>query len=178
MPAGVMFRLVRATAFAVVCGGLGALAHLLGGGSVPAPAAAVALAISFAAAVPATGRERGTEAILSLLVGAQVVLHLLFSTAPLAVSVGRMHSGLGSDVGMLVAHGLATVMTALWLARGEAALWALLRRLAVRFRLLMYAAHRTAYETVAVRAFDPAPLRSALLEHSLSGRAPPRSPAA
>jgi hypothetical protein len=30
-------------------------------------------------------------------------------------------------VGMLAAHGLATVMTALWLARGEAALWSLLR---------------------------------------------------
>ncbi|MFI7134621.1 MFS transporter [Nonomuraea sp. NPDC050153] len=178
MPAGVTFRLVRAMVFAVVCCGLGALAHLLGGGRVPAPAAAMAFAISFAAAVPVTGRERGTKAILPLLAGAQVVLHLLFSTAPVVVPGGHPHSGLVPDVGMLVAHGLATVMTALWLARGEAALWALLRRLGVRFRLLMCAPHRTPYGTAAVQAVEPAPLRAALLEHSLSGRGPPRFAAA
>ncbi|WP_431930091.1 MFS transporter [Nonomuraea jabiensis] len=174
MPAGVTFRLVRAMVFAVVCCGLGALAHLLGGGSVPAPAAAMAFSISFAAAVPVTGRERGTKAILPLLAGAQVVLHLLFSTTPVALAAGHLHPGLVPDVGMLIAHGLATVMTALWLARGEAALWALLRRLGARFRLLMCVLHRTPYGTAPVQAVEPALPRSARLEHSLSGRGPPR----
>ncbi|WP_223166880.1 MFS transporter [Nonomuraea sp. SYSU D8015] len=169
-------------AFAVVCCGLGALAHLLGGGIVTAPLAVTALAVSFAAAVPATGRERGTEAIFSLLVGVQVVLHLLFYAAPsllapMAVPFGHSHSGLVPSAGMLVAHGLATVMTALWLSRGEAALWALLRRLGVRLCLWTRIPHRTVYGPVTVYAFEPAPLHSALLEHSSSGRAPPRSPA-
>ncbi|MFC4015287.1 MFS transporter [Nonomuraea purpurea] len=178
MPAGLTFRLIRATAFAVVCFGLGALAHLLGGGNVSAPTAATALAVSFVAAVPATGRERGTEAILTLLLGVQVVLHLLFSAAPSllaapAVTGDHLHSGLVPNVGMLVTHGLATVMTALWLSRGESLLWALLRHLGVRLRLWMCVPHRTAYWAVAVRGFETTPLLSALLEHSLSGRAPP-----
>ncbi len=49
---------------------------------------------------------------------------------------GRAHavhaSGLVPGFGMLVAHGWAIGLTALWLARGEAVLWTLLRRLAVR----------------------------------------------
>ncbi|MER6946755.1 MFS transporter [Nonomuraea sp. NPDC000554] len=171
------FRLLRTTAFAVVCCGLGALAHLLGGGSVSAPMAVTALAVSFAAAVPVTGRERGTETILPLLVGGQVALHLLFSAGPSLLLPGapggHVHSGLVPCAGMLVAHGAATVVTALWLSRGEVVLWALLRRLGVRPRLRLCVPHRTAYWAVAVRSVEPAPVLSALLEHSLSGRAPP-----
>ncbi|MET8987130.1 MFS transporter [Nonomuraea wenchangensis] len=179
MPAGVMFRLLRTTAFAVVCCGLSAFAHLLGGGRVTALMAVAALMVSFVAAMPATGRERGGTAVFLLLAGVQVGLHLLFSFAPPVLPVlsgvpgGHAHSGLVPGVGMLVSHGLATVMTALWLARGEAVLWALLRHLGVRVIVLLPLAHRTPYWTVVVRTVEPAPLRSAVLEHSLSGRAPP-----
>jgi hypothetical protein len=143
---------------------------------------AVALAVSFAAAVPATGRERGTEVIFSLLAAVQVVTHLLFSVAasplvPQTVPVAHLHSGLVPGAGMLVAHGLATVMTALWLSRGEAVLWALLRRLTGRLVLWMRVPHHTAYTAMAMGTHEPTPLRSALLKHSLSGRAPPPSPA-
>ncbi|MEV0617710.1 MFS transporter [Nonomuraea sp. NPDC050404] len=175
MPAGVLFRLARATAFAVVCSGLAALAHLLGGGSVTAPTAATALVVSSAAAFPVTGRERGTSAVFFLLAAVQVVLHLMFSLAPSlpGMTGGHLHSGLVPATGMLAAHGLATVMTALWLSRGEAVLWALLRLLGVRVLLLLRAPHRTAYRRMAVRHAEPAPALSALLRHSLSGRAPP-----
>ncbi|MGW2143478.1 MFS transporter [Nonomuraea bangladeshensis] len=176
MPAGVMFRLLRTTAFAVVCCGLSAFAHLLGGGRVTALMAVAALAVSFVAAMPATGRERGGPAVFLLLAGVQVALHLLFSFAPPGlpgVPGGHAHSGLVPGVGMLVSHGLATLMTALWLARGEAVLWALLRHLGVRVIVLLPGTHRTPYWTVVVRAVEPAPLRSAVLEHALSGRAPP-----
>ncbi|MET8864866.1 MFS transporter [Nonomuraea sp. NPDC004580] len=175
MSAGVTFRLVRATAFAVVCSGLGASAHLLGGGTVTGPLAATALAISLTAAVPTTGRERGTHVVLFLLAGVQVVLHLLFSLAPSLSGApgGHAHSGLVPGVGMLVAHGLATVLTALWLSRGEAVLWGLLRRLGARVLVLLRVAHRTPYWPVIAGTVEPVSLRSALLEHSLSGRAPP-----
>ncbi|TXK41540.1 MFS transporter [Nonomuraea sp. C10] len=172
------FRLVRAAAFAVVCCGLGALAHLLGGGNVTAPMVVAAVAVSFAAAVPVTGRERGTRVILFLLAGVQLVLHLLFSVASSLPSLpvapgGHVHSGLVPGLGMLVAHGWATVMTALWLSRGEAVLWTLVRRLSVRLLLWWWAPPRTTYWAVLVPAAEPAPLRPALLEHSLSGRGPP-----
>ncbi|GAA2839829.1 MFS transporter [Nonomuraea rubra] len=178
MPAAVMFRLLRATAFAVVCCGLGAFAHLLGGGRVTALLAVTALVVSFVAAVPSTGRERGGTAVFLLLAGVQVALHLLFSFAPSlpvlsGLPGGHVHSGLVPGLGMLVAHGLATVMTAVWLSRGEAVLWALLRHLGVRVLVLLRVPHRTPYWTVIVDTVEPAPLRSVLLEHSLNGRAPP-----
>ncbi|MEV5889126.1 MFS transporter [Nonomuraea fuscirosea] len=178
MPAAVLFRLLRATAFAVVCCGLGAFAHLLGGGTVSVLPVVTALVISFVAAVPVTGRERGGAAAFLLLTGGQVVLHLLFSFAPSLPVLsgapgGHVHSGLVPGLGMLVAHGLATVMTALWLSRGEAVLWALLRLLGAHVLVLLRVPHRTPYWTVVVHTVEPAPLRSLRLEHSLSGRAPP-----
>ncbi|MEV4748883.1 MFS transporter [Streptosporangium sp. NPDC049248] len=182
MPAHLTLRLARAAAFAVVCLGLGVLAHLSGGGVVSAPAAACALALAFLVALPATGGERGLGVIWPLLTGTQVALHLLFSTvhliAPLAEVGGHAHSGSGlvPGLGMVVAHGWAGALAALWLARGEAALWAVLRRLAVRlFRLLKVRCSQTAAPARLSRTTSLAPplLRSALLRYALSGRAPP-----
>ena len=67
----------------------------------------------------------------------QLALHLLLAVArrlPRQAVAHAVHAsgGLVPGLGMLVAHSWATVLTALWLARGEALLWALLRRLAVR----------------------------------------------
>jgi hypothetical protein len=85
--------------------------------------------------------------VLPVLAHLQVVLHLLFSAdhvvsvtgeaSPFTV-VQHVHSGLVPALGMLIMHAWAVLLTALWLARGEAAIWTLLRRLCV----LLGPAHR------------------------------------
>ncbi|MGR6913412.1 MFS transporter [[Actinomadura] parvosata] len=174
------FRLARTAVFAVVCLGLGVVAHVLGGASVPAPAMVAALGLAFAAAYPLSGRERSFAVILPLLAGLQVALHLLFSlshaASPQALA-GHLHSGLVPGLGMLVAHGLAVGMTALWLARGEAALWSLLRRLAVRLLVIWLPLLSTPFSTPLCPS-EPPVLRSAVLRHVVSRRGPPRAAAA
>ncbi len=197
MSAGGAFRLARAVAFSVVGTGLGASAHVAGGGSVTGRTMLFGLAVAFLAALPVTGRERGMGLILPLLAAVQVAMHALFSTvhlpAPMADMGGHAHSGfvpdpgmpadLGmladpgmvADLGMLAVHAVAVVLTALWLSRGEAVLWAVLRRLAARYALIV-----VFDGPVVPRPAHPRPsrapgvVRSALLEHSVCGRAPPR----
>ncbi|WP_214322755.1 MFS transporter [Nonomuraea sediminis] len=176
MSADLTFRLARTTAFAVVCLGLGMVAHLFGGGAVSGRAAVCGLVLAFLTALPVTGRERGMNVILPLLAGVQICLHLLFSTAPvLAVPGSHLHSGLIPGLGMLVMHGWAVILTALWLARGEAVLWALLRRLVVRLRLLpvWHGAIPAPPGAGDASRCVPAVLRSALLRHAMGMRAPP-----
>ncbi|MEV4167937.1 MFS transporter [Nonomuraea sp. NPDC049709] len=173
----VPFRLARTAVFAVVCLGLGVAAHLLGGASVPAPAMVAASGLAFAAAYPLAGRERSLAVILPLLAGVQVVLHLLFSLSHAAsprMPASHLHSGLVPGLGMLVAHGLAVGLTALWLARGEAALWALLRRLAVRLLVIRLPLLTTPFST-SLGTTEPPVLRSAVLRHVVSRRGPPRA---
>ncbi|GII79951.1 hypothetical protein Sru01_49330 [Sphaerisporangium rufum] len=178
MTAALPLRLARATVFAVVCLGLSVAAHRLGGGSVSAPAAAGALLLAFGAATAASGRERPMTVIFPLLAAVQVVLHVLFSFdhAPMVHSVtGHMHmSGQAPGTGMLVAHAWVAGLSALWLARGEAALWGMLRRLAVRSRLVLLAYLQPAHKpVVAVAAPEPDRLRSVLLATAAPRRGPP-----
>lgn len=174
MTAGLPFRLARTSAFAAVCLGLGVAAHAFGGGTVGAPAMGAALGLSFAAAFPLAGRERTVSAILPLLGGLQVVMHLLFSLAHAAspiAAIGHAHSGLVPGLGMLVAHGWAIGLTALWLARGEALLWGLLRRLAVRLLVVLLPVIRAPFPAPCTA--EPPVFRSAVLRHVVSGRGPP-----
>ncbi|WP_371786592.1 MFS transporter [Streptosporangium subroseum] len=186
MSAGLTFRLARAAVFAVVCLGLGVVAHLSGGGGVSAGPAVCGLAVAFLAALPASGGERGMGVIWPMLAGMQVAFHLLFSTgplffpaaflAPLAETGGHPHSGLVPGLGMLVMHGAAGALTALWLSRGEAALWAALRYLAIRLcRLLLIRCETTAAPPGVKHPGSSAPVvfRSALLRHAVSRRGPP-----
>ncbi|WP_449066173.1 MFS transporter, partial [Planomonospora algeriensis] len=130
-------RLIRAAVFSAVCVTLAALGHVAAGGSGPeawtlaAGASAVAcLSVSLA------GRERSAGTVTAVLTGAQLGLHELFALdgGPAAASLaGHLHDrGLGEGLGMLLAHLTATLITGWWLARGETALWALLRAAAHR----------------------------------------------
>ncbi|MEV6868245.1 MFS transporter [Streptosporangium subroseum] len=183
MAAGLSFRLARAAAFAVVCLTLGVIAHVFGGGTVSAPPAAGGLLVIFLAALSATGRERGFRAILPMLAGVQALLHLYLMLAPsggaaLAEAAGHVHSGLVPGLGMIVVHGGATGLTALWLARGEAALWAVLHRLAGRLRHLLVIqpdARATPGDQRRPREHVRAVLRAALLRYALSRRGPPQA---
>jgi hypothetical protein len=177
MRAELPLRLARTATFAAVCVTLAALAHLLGGGSVPdPPAAALGLAGAFAPALLLCGRERSAATVNVTLVCAQFGLHELFGADGTAYLIPHLHGhGLGTDAGMLVAHLTATLIAGWWLARGETALWSLLRRLpgrGLRLLLLRPAAVqpvRQAAPIVHDRAapFDPA------IRHSLARRGPP-----
>ncbi|MGW5422929.1 hypothetical protein [Streptomyces sp. NPDC003943] len=95
-----------------------------------------------------------------------------------------MGSGMGSGAGMLAAHALAALACGLWLARGEAALFALARTAGA----LALAPLRVAL--AAVRLLVPVPprprpvrprapacvLRGVLLAQAVSRRGPPRPP--
>jgi hypothetical protein len=171
----VPFRLLRTTVFAVVCLGLGWGAHVFAGGTVSGGAMAGGLAAAFAVAYPLSARERTLGVILPLLGGLQVGMHLAFSLAHAASPaqlMAHVHSGLVPALGMMAAHAWATVLTALWLARGEALFWALLRRLAVRLLVLRLPSFWTPFLAPCWTA-EPPVLRSAVLRYAVSRRGPP-----
>ncbi|SDG27557.1 hypothetical protein SAMN05421505_1032 [Sinosporangium album] len=179
MSATPSFRLLRAAVFAVACLGLAVLAHRVGEGrEVDVRTALAGLALAFAGAFPLAGRERGTAVILPLLTAVQAGLHLLFAAAEPAVhGPGHVHSGLTADIGMLVAHGWAVLLTALWLARGEAVLWALLRRAGVRlsvFLLAWWSVPEPLPQRAVAAPPEPRLLRSAVLCSAVGLRGPPR----
>ncbi|MEU9836546.1 hypothetical protein AB0D67_33850 [Streptosporangium sp. NPDC048047] len=216
-PATALFRLTRSAAFAAVALGLGAGAHAFAGSTVTAWGAAGGLALAFAAALPATGCERGLGTILPLLTGVQAALHLLFAATASAAchvappgpftdttgpgpyagpaappgslpdpvaAVGQAagmagHSGLLPGLAMLVTHGWAIGLTALWLTRGEALLWAVLRRLGARFAPVLTAEPSPVpwKPPGTPRRDDSAVPRRSPLRHAVSRRGPP-APAA
>jgi hypothetical protein len=144
------FHFLRSSAVATVILALAAGAHLAGGGELPAPAILLAvLALTALASTSATRHRLGFPSMAALLGGGQLVLHELFTafgpsvaeagpiTAAsheghfpgagiLAPAAAHLHEGDAANGPlMLAAHALATVVCAILLARGEAALWAL-----------------------------------------------------
>ncbi|MEU7694761.1 MFS transporter [Microbispora hainanensis] len=182
MTATMPFRAIRAAAFAAVSVALGVGAHAVGGGSVSVVAVLMALLIAFLPAHALARRERTLAVILPALVASQAALHLLFSfvhtlepsVAGSAMSGGHVHSGLVPGLGMLVMHGWAVALTAVWLAHGEALLWALLRRLAVQLRIVFAVFLDPAYGAIVVPVIEHRVVaRSVLLGHSMGRRGPP-----
>lgn len=171
------FRALRAIVFATVSVMLGIGAHRVSGGSVSGLAMLAGWGACFLPAWFLAGRERVQGVIMATLAGSQAVLHLLFSVAHTmepAVPLGHAHAGLVPGLGMLLMHGWAVVLTALWLSRGEAALWGVLRRLAVRLLAVV------GVSPVGVRGPDVVPpaerdvvVRTVLLGHEISRRGPP-----
>ncbi|MFF1308056.1 hypothetical protein [Streptomyces sp. NPDC058307] len=96
MDAGSGARTVRAAVFAAVCVLLAALGHIMMSGcSVPWWALLAGVVGTGAAGWAFAGRERGLALIVSLVVGAQTVLHRGFSLAQSAV--GLTHSDASRD---------------------------------------------------------------------------------
>jgi hypothetical protein len=178
MRANLPLRVIRAAAFAVVCVLLAVVAHRFAGGAGPTANAMLVGGLAvMAAAAALAGRERSPATVVGLVVSAQFLLHFLLgsSFAPVFHLHGDKGS-LGAAVGMIVAHGTASLLTGWWLACGEAALWAVLRRAYGRaLRLLMPVL--TVPEAVGtalapVRATAPRP-RGPVLRHSIPRRGPP-----
>ncbi|GAA4509476.1 MFS transporter [Nonomuraea ferruginea] len=175
MRAHLPFRLIRTAAFAAVCVLLAALAHWLSGGSRPPPWTLLAGGGAvFGLAAALGGKERSPAQVGWLLVAAQLGLHELFGGDGTGYVAAHIHGqGLGEALGMLVAHLTATLLTGWWLSRGEAALWALLRRLARRLLLPRPVPARPAARppvpVVRVRDVPPDPA----VRHSVTRRGPP-----
>ncbi|GAA0584430.1 hypothetical protein [Streptomyces crystallinus] len=155
-------RTPRAAMFAALCVLLTALGHaLMSGASVPWWALGCGFVATGATAWALAGRERGFGPVVAVAVGAQAVLHELFSwaqaaarpaTPPTDMRMGGMPMGdmghmshmgsMGHDMagmplgmssgGMLAAHLLAALLCGLWLAHGERAAFRILRAFAAR----------------------------------------------
>ncbi|WP_346927559.1 hypothetical protein [uncultured Arthrobacter sp.] len=143
------FRLLRASAVAAAVQFLAVWAHVLAGGQLPAAPVMTALTVLVLLVVVLLTRWTMTAPILmGILASAQVLLHQAFSVLsvtalPAAAPSLHLHgtvaggpgrsedSGLSGhvpadlDPPMLGLHIGATLVTALMLARGEEALWAL-----------------------------------------------------
>ncbi|MDQ0707661.1 hypothetical protein QFZ52_000313 [Arthrobacter woluwensis] len=159
------FHLLRTGLLSTGILALAAGAHTLAGGALPAPPILAALlALTLLASVLATKIRLGLPAMTAVLGAGQVLLHEAFTalagpgtpqaTLPavhqhddgaaltgalqhLSPALGHSaaHDSLAHDPGMLLAHTVATLLTALLLARGEAALWALAAWLRPLFRV-------------------------------------------
>ncbi|MGS2647659.1 MFS transporter [Streptosporangium sp. LJ11] len=179
MRARLPLRLMRAATFSAVCLALAVLGHVAAGGSWPRPwVVAAAGAAVMATAVLLAGRERSMMTINAGLATLQLSLHELFALGGVAgIPPPHPHvRGLGESLGMLVAHLTATLITGWWLARGESALWVLLRsagrRLGAMFPRLRSAAAVARPPGPAYVPAAPVPAR-AVLRHSVSRRGPP-----
>jgi hypothetical protein len=139
-------RVARAAAFGVAVLTIAAGAHVAGGGALPSMTVLALLAIPVTVAAAAlTSRRCGLGLLLGSMAAAQLLLHetLMALAAPVpggmseqmsatsAAAMGghAMANADGRSVTMTAAHAVATVVTALVLARGEQALWLLVSRL-------------------------------------------------
>lgn len=151
MGSALRFGRSAVVAAAVLC--LAAGAHTAAGGAMPPAAVVLALgALTWLPVMVLAGRRLGPVTVLAVLSFGQLALHQAFElfgtvqcapSGPMAEHAGHAghlgHAGhaavaldcvsasahTGNSPGMLAAHVLATAVTALMLARGEAALWAL-----------------------------------------------------
>ncbi|GII62241.1 hypothetical protein Skr01_23260 [Sphaerisporangium krabiense] len=188
MEASLALRLARSAVFTVVCVGLAAGAHRFAGADGPGVGALASggLAVMAATALLAR-RERSPATVVAWLLAGQLLLHKWFGAAVVAAPVHghgmpvAHGQGLGVGVGMLLAHLTAALLTGWWLARGESALWSLLRAAGAR------AVRRLGVPLALLRRGTappprPVPVRDVhavripagrVLRHSLARRGPP-----
>jgi hypothetical protein len=125
----------RGVSLAVSAGALSVTAHQLADGGLPDPAMTVLLSALFGWTATALARKaRGPVATITLLGAAQLVMHLLLTTL---AGHHDMYTMPGEGLGMVTAHAVATVLTALLLSHADETLLSLLAALrAILPRLL------------------------------------------
>ena len=173
-PASGPWRVVRALVVAAACVGITLSAHLLAGGMDVPPRSLLLLYGAVGALTYALSGRRWTFGRLVVALGAaQVVLHPAFD-----LLAGGTMGSMGTT--MLAAHGVAALVLAAVMARGDAVLWrtaqvvaALLRPLLALLRLLV------PVQPDAVLPACPAPAPDLRVPAGLIGapsteRAPPR----
>ncbi|RNL82171.1 hypothetical protein EFW17_19830 [Halostreptopolyspora alba] len=134
--------------FATVCVGVSTIGHALTSGHAVEPTSvAVGFLLLLWIAHALTGRERGFGPICGWMVWGQLALHPILSlgqppattTAPPTASAGHAAHSVPPDsdhggVAMLLAHLVASVVSAWWLRQGEVSFFALLRVLRTLLR--------------------------------------------
>lgn len=171
-----LLRGFRALVFAVVCVAVSVALHVVAGGAlIGAGAFATAVAVLAPLAFGLGGAQRGVPTLLAACAAAQSGLHLWFSAD--AGHAGHLTLG----PAMLLVHALAATVSAVWLARGDAALAAfcdflvLLFGPVLRLRLLGAIAPVLPPRSPAETAPPPIP-RLEPLASAASLRGPPARP--
>jgi hypothetical protein len=126
-PTSGALRLARGAAVGTTAMGLALAGHVARGGALPTPTTAGALlALSVAGSVALSGRRWTASALLTVLLGVQVVFHIAFGEHRAAAGVtDHQHVASGLSVSMVLAHVLAAMTAALLLRRGESWCWRL-----------------------------------------------------
>jgi hypothetical protein len=163
----------RGISLAVCATALSVTAHRLADGGLPDPAMTVLLAGLFGWTTTALARKaRGTIATITLLGAAQLVMHLLLTTLAGHHDMYAMPGSTG--LGMVTAHAVATLLTALLLARADAMLLTVLAVLrAILPRLLTPLPVPAAPASVPVRVDAPGHLVGVDLRRIRGRRGPP-----
>lgn len=126
-------REARAGMFTLVCLSLSVALHSWVAGALPSlPAMFAGAGLVLLVALVLAGRERQLPLIAAVLLGSQIGLHYLFEALPHAGhhGVAAVAPAAPLSAGMVLAHVVAALFTALWLRGGEAAGWRLFRWIA------------------------------------------------
>ena len=177
-----VLRSVRAAVVGLSASGLALLGHLAAGGTAPPPAQLVLAVLAVLVVSLALSARRWTVGpLLAVLLGSQVLFHVAFSGAGAAHVHGGPHVTSGSAMPghpwllMLVGHGVAALLTAWLLRRGEDWLWGLLALLARAWRVVRVAAEEPVGSPpirATSRSGDVGAVLD-LLEHAVARRGPP-----
>jgi hypothetical protein len=171
-------REARAGVFTLVCLSLSVALHSWVAGALPSlPAMFAGAGLVLVVAFGLAGRERRFPLIAATLLASQAGLHVLFEALPHAGHHGvAAPSSVSLSAGMVLAHLVAGLFTAVWLRGGEAAAWRLCRRVVRPLRrlvlllTLVVPTSRPALVVAAARTIArPAPG----WRHSLIRRGPP-----
>jgi hypothetical protein len=126
-PTSGALRLTRGAAVGATAMGLALAGHVAGGGSLPMSTTVVALlGLSVAGSVALSGRRWTVSALLTVLLGVQVVFHVAFGEHPAGADLtSHQHAANSLSASMVLAHVLAAGTAALLLRRGESWCWRL-----------------------------------------------------
>jgi hypothetical protein len=175
-------RVARSAVVALSAIGLALLGHLTAGGSTPTPGTlTMVVLVVWLLSYGLSGRRWTVGPLVAVLLGAQLLFHVVFADATAThahfgslagdASPARGHSALL----MLAGHLAAALLTALLLRRGEDWLWGLVGLLARAWRAARIAAARPLDATRALAGRQPGEVPAALglLEHAVARRGPP-----
>ena len=177
-----VLRSVRAAVVGLSASGLALLGHLAAGGTAPPPGQLVLAVVAVLVVSLALSARRWTIGpLLAVLLGSQAVFHVAFSGAGATHVHGGQHEMSSPAMPghpwlvMLVWHGVAALLTALLLRRGEDWLRGLVALLTRAWLVVRVAAEEpvVAHRTRAMPRPGDVGLVLDLLEHAVARRGPP-----
>ena len=178
LPTSGLLRVARGSAVGMSAIGLALAGHLAGGGRLPTSTNAVTLlSLTLAGGIALSGRRWTVSALLTVLLGVQVVSHVAFADHTSSAGAAHVHAAHSVSASMVLAHVLAAGATAVLLSCGESWCWRLVALLSSPVQVERWLdAH--AIPAIGARSVPsghrPAPLlRSLLLANAQPRRGPP-----